>query len=310
MKPPGVIVNARARRAGRDPRLALRLRRHLPDEFVHFTHTADDLAHALDALFDLGIEDLVLVGGDGTIGGTLTPLVERWGDSPLPRVAVVAGGTVNTIAHSLGAHAAADQVVERILSERAPREETERSLVRVEPAQGPTRAGLIFGNGVAARWLELYYQGDDLGPVAAGTLVFRIALSALAGSALATRLFEPRGVEIRVDGVKLDASTFTVSGAASVRDVGLGFRPFLSAGTDSGTFHFLHTSASAAQLCTELPALRLGWYGPRSCLRHHRARVVEMRFAAPEPWSIDADLYPPTESLRLSAWARLRFAAY
>ena len=45
---------------------------------------------------------LVLVGGDGTIGGTLTPLVEKWGSEPLPRIAVVAGGTVNTIAHSLG----------------------------------------------------------------------------------------------------------------------------------------------------------------------------------------------------------------
>jgi diacylglycerol kinase family enzyme len=310
VKPPGVIVNARARRAGRDPRLAQRLHRHLPEEFVHFTYNADDLSHALEALRALAIEDLVLVGGDGTIGGTLTPLVERWGDEPLPRIAVVAGGTVNTIAHSLGAHAAADQVVERILSERPPREESVRCLVRVEPAEGPTRAGLIFGNGVAARWLELYYKGEDLGPVAAGGLVVRIALSAIAGSDLARTLFEPCGVEITVDGARLDAREFTIAGAASVRDVGLGFRPFLSAGSDPDCFHFLHTSASAARLCAELPALRLGWYGPRSCLRHHRARVVEMRFASPEPWSMDADLYPATDSLRLSAWAQLRFAAY
>jgi diacylglycerol kinase (ATP) len=310
MKPPGVIVNARARRAGRDPRLAQRLHRHLPEEFVHFTYNADDLTHALEDLRRLAVDTLVLVGGDGTIGGTLTPLVERWGSEPLPRIAVVAGGTVNTIAHSLGAHAAADQVVERILAERPPREEKTRSLIRVEPSRGPTRAGLIFGNGVAARWLDLYYQGEDLGPVAAGALVVRIALSALAGSALAAELFEPREVEIAVDGAKLDARRFTVAGAASVRDVGLGFRPFLSAGTDPDTFHFLHTDASAARLCTELPALRLGWYGAHSCLRHHRARTVEMRFAAPEPWSMDADLYPATDALRLSAWARLRFAAY
>jgi diacylglycerol kinase family enzyme len=310
MKPPGVIVNARARRAGRDPRLAERLHRHLPEEFVHFTYNADDLTHALDDLRRLAIDTLVLVGGDGTIGGTLTPLVEKWGSEPLPRIAVVAGGTVNTIAHSLGAHAAADQVVERILSERPPREESVRSLIRVEPAQGPTRAGLIFGNGVAARWLDLYYRGDDLGPVAAGALVLRIAFSALAGSTLAEKLFEPREVEIRVDGTKVDARRFTITGAGSVRDVGLGFQPFLSAGTDPGTFHFLHTDASAARLCAELPALRLGFYGSRSCLRHHRARTVEMRFAAPEPWSIDADLYPPTDAIRLSAWAQLRFAAY
>ena len=37
---------------------------------------------------------------------------------------------------------------------------------------------------------------------------------------------------------------------------------------------------------------------------------VELRFESPQPWSMDADLYPPATSLRLSAWAPIRFMSY
>ena len=311
MKPPGVIANARARRAGRDARLGERLRRHLPAEFIHFTRDSDELDDALARLRALGVEHVVLVGGDGTVGGTLTPLVEAWGEGPLPRVSLVAGGTVNTIAHSLGAHASAEQVVQRILEDVPPRLDSVRPLVRAEPDTGPTRAGLIFANGVAARWLERYYEGDELGPVAAAALVGRIASSAIFRTRLARQLFDPRSIQISIDGVRLDdAHEFTVAGASSVRDIGLGFKPFLSAGTDLERFHFLHSAASATRLSVELPALRMGIHGRRSCLRHHAARRVELRFGTPEPWSMDADLYPPTTALRLSAWAPIRFVSY
>ena len=103
---------------------------------------------------------------------------------------------------------------------------------------------------------------------------------------------------------------FTILGAASVRDVGLGFRPFRTAGSDPERIHFLFTDAGAARVCLELPAQRLGLHGLGSCLRHFSPRAVELRFAAPEPWSIDADLYPPSSLLRISAGPAVRFVSY
>lgn len=306
-----MIANARARRAGRDGRLAERLHRHLPAEYVHFTRSAEEVETAVAALRRLGIEHLVLVGGDGTVGGTLTPLVALWGEDPLPCVSLVAGGTINTIAAALGASASAVYVVQCILDGAVPSLDTIRPLIRAVPdGDGEARGGLIFANGVGARWLELYYRGDALGPVAAAGLVGRIASSAFFRTRLARDLFAPRPVEIEVDGEPLDAREFTIAGAASVRDVGLGFRPFHTAGSDLEHFHFLHTAASAARLCVELPALRLGLHGPASCLEHHPARRVELRFETPEPWSMDADLYPPAKTLKLSAGAPVRFISY
>jgi hypothetical protein len=185
-----------------------------------------------------------------------------------------------------------------------------RPLVVVEPEDAPARAGLIFVNGVAARWLELYYEGDELGPRAAAALVGRIARSALTRTRLARELFEARRVAIVVDGEHLEVERFTVMGAASVRDIGLGFRPFRSAGSDPERIHFLYTDAGALRVCLELPTQRLGIPTLATCLEHYSAKSIELRFAAPEPWSVDADLYSPTLVLRISAGPAVRFISY
>ena len=89
--------------------------------------------------------------------------------------------------------------------------------------------------------------------------------------------------------------------------IGLGFRPFLTAGRDPERFHFVITDAGPARLSVELPALQLGLGGALSCLQHHPARQVSMCFAGTEPWSIDGDVYAPTAALELSATRPLRF---
>lgn len=313
MKPPGVLVNGRARRASRDRSLPERLRKLVPDEYVHSTGSAEELGAAIERLRKLEVERILLVGGDGTVGGTLTPLVGafRAAGLPLPAVTLTRGGTINTIARSLEASRPADDALARLLDQAPPRLDSVRPLVQVEPEGAPARLGMIFVSGVAARWLELYYEGDDLGPGAAAALVARIARSALTGTRLARQLFERRRVAISVDGDGLaGVESFTVMGAATVKDIGLGFRPFHSAGSDLERIHFLFTDAGPLRVCLELPTQRLGLRGPVTCLSHHPVRTVELRFASPEAWSVDADLFPPAATLRVSAGPPVRFVSY
>jgi diacylglycerol kinase family enzyme len=303
----GVLVNARARRVRRDPALLEHLRKLLPDGYVRSSASPDEIAPALDALRELDIDTLVLVGGDGTVGGTLTPLLARWPAEQLPALALAPGGTINTIAHSLGAHEHPERLVRRLLEGRAPRVDTRRPLVLVRPADGEARAGLIFANGVAVRWLRLYYQRPHPGVGGAVSTVARIVGSASVGGPLAHDLFSPAGVAIEVDGEHLELERFTVIAAASVKHIGLGFRPFHTAGHDPERFHFAVTEASATRLCVELPALRLGLEAQPSCVHHYPARRVSLRFAEAQPWSVDADLFPPARELELSITPPLRF---
>jgi len=307
MKPFGVIVNARAGAVRRDPGLLERLRGRLSTAQLQVTASEDEIDGALDALGAVGIDRLVVVGGDGSVGGTLTRLLDRWPDAELPALVIAPGGTVNTIARSLGARGSPERLIEKLAAGGAPRVDTLRPLVRAKAEQGETRAGMIFAAGAGVRWLRLYYEAPRQGPGPAAALVARIVGSASLRGRLATRVFEPCGVELTVDGRRLELERFTALAAASVGGIGLGFRPFLTAGRDPERFHLVITEAGPARLSVELPALRLGLGGALSCLQHHPARQVSLRFAGPEPWSIDGDVYAPTAALELSATRPLRF---
>ncbi len=301
----GVLVNARAGAAKRDPGFIERVETLLPEGRVRATWSADEIRPALSAFREQGVDLLVLVGGDGTVGGTLTELIDGWPGDSRPAVALAPGGTVNTIARSLGATGSAEQTV-RHLVESGGRGSSLRPLVRVRTESGETRSGMIFVQGAAVKFLRRYYE-SSLGVRGAASTAARILGSMLVGGRLAHSVFDPAPVAIEVDGAPLDYQEFTVLGAATVRHVGLGFQPFQSAGTDPLRFHFLVSDAGPSRLALELPAFRLGISARGSCLRHFPARRVSLRFPEPQAWSVDADFHEPARSIEVEATEPLRF---
>src|SRR5215470_4284927 len=301
----GVLVNARAGAVRRDPALVERLRARLPEGALALTASLAEVEPALRALRDRGIGTLAVIGGDGSVGGTLTALLACWPEASRPALCLTPGGTVNTIARSLGARGTPERLVLRLLAGAPPRIETLRPVVRARAEDGAWRAGMIFANGVAVRWLELYYARARQGVVGAAAVVARVAGSAIARGRLARRVFEPLRCTIEVDGVALDLERVTLCAASSVRHIGLGFRPFATAGRDPERFHFTVSDAGAGRIVAALPAVRLG-RSPAS-LRHFSARRVALRFETPEPWTIDADVFAATRRLELDASPPLRF---
>ena len=166
----------RARAPRRDPQLVERLRAMLGHESVRATHKLEEVDDALRDFQDRCVETLVLVGGDGTVGVTLTRAVELWASDLLPRVALAGGGTVSTLAKSLRARGDPDRTIRRLL-ERNPTEHC-RPLVGVRAQGRALRYGMIFAMGGATRFLERYYNegGRSRAP---GAGLFRAWRSAL-----------------------------------------------------------------------------------------------------------------------------------
>ena len=302
----GVLVNARAGVAKRDPGFVERVEALMPPGRVRATWSAEEIGPALEGFQERGLDLLALVGGDGTVGATLTRLLEGWPAETRPAVALLAGGTVNTIPKALGGGGAPEAHLRRLLRGGA-RAESRRPLVCVRAEDGEKRSGMIFAMGAAVRWLELYYGDSAMGVRGAASVVGRVLGSMTVGGELAKQVFEAAEVEIEVDGEGVGLERSTLLGASSVRDVGLGFQPFHSAGSEPESFHFLASDAGPARLALELPALRLGLEPRRSCMRHYSAKRVALRFAEPQPWSVDADLHPATTRFTLEATEPLRF---
>ena len=59
-------------------------------------------------------------GGDGTLHKTVTALVRAFGDTPLPPVAALCGGTMNVVAPSLGIREQPHAFVQQLAEARAP----------------------------------------------------------------------------------------------------------------------------------------------------------------------------------------------
>ena len=111
-------------------------------------------------------------GGDGTLHKTVTALVRAFGDTPLPPVAALCGGTMNVVASSLDIrerpHAFVQQLAEDARVDRAP------DTIRRRCIQVDGQYGFIFGNGLMANFLNEYYGPGGYGPWRAIWLMLRL----------------------------------------------------------------------------------------------------------------------------------------
>jgi diacylglycerol kinase family enzyme len=297
-----VLINANARSVRRDPGLLARITRLATPERTAVSARLEEIAPALAGLLDRGIDSLVIVGGDGTFPHTLSHLLGRRDPAALPAIVPTRGGTVNTIARSLGARGAPDETLAQLL--RGELREQPRAVVRVAADGGAPLFGFLFVNGVGVRFLELYYAGA-MGPAGALSVVGRLCASALVGGPLARRAFAAFEADLEVDAAAIDQRHFTVIAAGAVRHLGLGFAPLHTAGSDPERIHLATTDASAARIALELPRLRAGSRG--GSLAHFACRNATLTLAAPLAWSLDAELFPPARRLVITAQPGLRF---
>ena len=306
---PGVLVNRRAGRVARDPELPKRLRRLLPRENLRVTADLTQVEPALEALHEVGIDTLVVVGGDGSVTGTLTALLRVWPRESLPRVLLTGGGSVNTIAKSLGARGRPERLLERLLDSRTLVREDVRPLLRIQTEGSEPVYGMIFANGAAARWLEFYYGHSSRGMRGAIYSVAASLGSVIVNSELARKLFDPFDGLVEIDGGPLEKRRFTFIAAAGVHHIGLGFPLFRSAGEKPGHFHFVATEMQGWRLMRRLPRLRAGSARALDELVHASARRVVIRTPRPMPYTIDAELYPGVGSVTIETGPEIRFLA-
>ncbi|PKN54676.1 MAG: hypothetical protein CVU56_25290 [Deltaproteobacteria bacterium HGW-Deltaproteobacteria-14] len=178
----GVVVNPRARYIKRHPAAIERLRRILGGRGELVTSRAVDEVDGIVARFKReGVDVVAIVGGDGTAGIMARGIVAVYGAAAAaPPLAMLRGGTMNTVANAL----------------RLPRGKPEEHLTRLLERTGsgvlppvvwrPTlvangRLGFLFGTGAFYTFLEQYYRAghDNPSAVTAVETITRAAASVL-----------------------------------------------------------------------------------------------------------------------------------
>jgi diacylglycerol kinase (ATP) len=317
-----VFVNPQSRANRRNPRLAAEFQAVLGDlGQVLAPSSLAELDSMGVGLREAPPEIIAVHGGDGTLHKVVTALGRAFADRPLPPLAILPGGTMNVVATSLKIGAPPVPFLKMIAATvRAgrPPELIQRRCMRVGE-----HLGFVFGNGLSANFLGEYYSPRGYSPTRAIWLMARTFFSALVGGPFSRRVFRRFEGTVRVDDATLPRTRFVGVCAATVREVGLGFKLVHRADDDPERFGVLAIHAPPLALVRDLRAVHAGRGIAPARAFSAVASALEIQpmatstsmtpgSQAPEmSYTIDGDLYrvPATSTLRISVGPRIAFVS-
>lgn len=296
-----VFVNPLSRANRRNPRLAAELQAIMGESGrVLAPKSLAELDQMALALRATPPDVIGIHGGDGTLHKTITALAHAWGDAPLPPLALLSGGTMNVVAASLGIRerpTALLKMVTESLRGGRPLDTVRRRCLRVGD-----QLGFVFGNGLMANFLGEYYAAGGYGAARALWLIVRTFASGLIGGAFARRIFRRFEGTVRVDGAALERTRFLGVGAATVREVGLGFKLNHRADDDPERFGVLAIHAPPFMLAADLHRVRVGTGIAPSRAFSAVASTLDVEPQIPGwamSYTIDGDLYEAKGAVRV-----------
>lgn len=220
----GIITNPHSKLNKRNPRRSALLGYILGAQGqLEVTNTLEDLGRVARDFKQRGIGVLAINGGDGTISRTLTAFIKEYGTEPMPKVALLRGGTINVLANNLGIKGAPEQVLYRLVEAHAGGEPLPSRKVRLLAVED--NYGCLFGNGAAASFLTEYYKRKS-GPLGAALWVFAVWTSRFFGGRLYYRVLRDMHQTLIPDGGSPIAHTTCAVFASTVEKLPLGYPLF------------------------------------------------------------------------------------
>lgn len=291
----------------------------------------DELYRVAEDFQKLEIDVLGISGGDGTNGVTITGFLDVYKGSALPQIAFLRGGTMNTVANSVGVRRGKPEgLLDRLCRqyvERAarPLEDVERHVmcIRGENARTPrhvtgtaksapplaTKYGFLFGTGVVCGYLSEYYgTGEPPNPKVAAKTLLRGVGSAMVRGEMIKRMAAPfRGSVELDDGTVWEERDYLSVAGGTIDQIGLNFRPFYRYQERPGAFHLLGIHTSPMGFVRQLPRiLRAEPMRPGHTFEALTTKAVIRSPHAPLRYMIDGDLHECDGPLHVSIGPRVR----
>ncbi len=302
----GIITNPRSRHNLRHPNESRRLAFVLGDAGTcRETRTMEDVVLIAEEFKRRKIDILGLNGGDGTNHVTLSAIIRAYGDDPLPRIAFLKGGTMNSIAIACGVQGTPASILKNLVEKYhggVPFKTVTRKTIRV----GKDRYGFVFGTGIILNFIKMYHGGGQAGPFRAAHVLMQVAGSALVDGPLAQELARPYRMRITLDGQALDEAEYAAIGAATLHYVGLGFSPFARCYEEPRTMQYLGVKGRVRDIAMELPRVFMGkGFTPKVVDDQLVSRVL-LESDEPVGYIIDGDVYKGERSIELSMGPELQ----
>lgn len=260
----GIITNPFSKLNKKSPARG-RLLGYIVGQFgnLEITNSVDDIERVAALFKEQDIEILAINGGDGTISRTLTAFIRTYGDSPLPKVLILRGGTINMLADNLGIFGSPEEILVRMLECQSGLRPKVMQTYATLSVGG--QYGFLFGNGFVARYLAEFYK-NKTGPAGSLFLILKIYFSWLFSGRRYRQIVQDDAYRMVVDGQASTSETSSLALMAStVERMPLGFKLFPVARTNLSKFQMFSLEMSAGSM---------PWRLPVSCLRNRPGKFM------------------------------------
>lgn len=299
----GVILNPHSRSNRRNPERAKRLGFIVGDRgSCHETRDIEDVAKLARHFRDKQIDILGISGGDGTNHATLSTFIDVYGDVPLPKIAFLRGGTMNTIANALKIKGSPEEILSHLIFKYHEGSEFHTTDVDLINVNG--KYGFLFGMGIISRFLEVYNRRKGRA-IYAGALLAGSVLSAVFNGRLGRFLTRRYDARVTADGKEWPFKNYMTIFGGTVESFGLGFTPLPRAREKERHFHITGLSMTPRQMVARFPLLFMGKPLCSHDVMDYVSQTVTMELPSPEGYMIDGDLFPPTNRIDISIGPRV-----
>lgn len=260
---------------------------------ICITDDLDDLKKTVPRLIDEGTEIIGICGGDGSILHVVN-LIYHHARKSLPcKIAVLGGGTMNTVAKSLGLRFGYKEACQRFLKMTQDSDSSdELPATTIHPIIVEDRLGFLYADGSFVRILEQFYENKGGLKEVAG-LSFKLIVSALVQSKFfrSIVLDHPIKVSGASKEVLMDAKSLGVI-AASIDTLPLNFPLLAKRPENSLDFQLLTVNCKPNQLLYYLPWLMVSAKDRSSKLRFFkRGESFVVTAAEPFTYTLDGEVF-------------------
>ncbi len=234
----GLISNPKSRKNKKDPARLERLKHILPD--VSLARNASDLGtlkKELTFFKERKIDILAVNGGDGTLHVTISHLINIYGDTPLPKIAILRGGTMNTVALNLDVKGNTFKILKNLA--RKYESGSEIKTIKKSLVKAGNKYGFIFVNGFACNFLDEYHKGGDPSPWVAAKTIARTIGSSIIKGRLYKYLTVPFDGQITVDDKPFEKDKYMLVFISCLKKMGLGFETLYKADDSETEVHMM-----------------------------------------------------------------------
>ena len=221
----------------------------------------DDISDVRQALSNTGqrAKLVCIYGGDGTIFHVINEMLRNQSPGePLPRLALLGGGTMNVTGRICGMTESPGENFRAIMNAYLTDKLLWREVPVMEVGNGEQKSyGFTFGMGPLVRLLDRYENGTK-GKLAALTLGLRAIAAAVSPIQTSmSELFEDMTASVIADGAELPFNHFTAVFANTTGAINRSIEPFTDPRTRD-TFHFLAYAVSSREFALFTPLLARG----------------------------------------------------